>query len=166
MMQKMTKLTAHAALILLAGAGCAAYAQSDAHTEINASDVSFDVNSNLHVFEGDVSIRRGDFEMSASLVEIKEEDGEIVDLHARGTPVVFSDRIGDESQPINGQADTLRTDGDFNSVRLSGNARISSEGSALTAQEVTYDRDEGHVRAFGGSTGDSSRPRIVINDDN
>ena len=149
---------------------CVASNADNGQLEIESDDITFNNETGVSVFEGNVVLQRDGLKITAERVEYFREEPEHRYAIAFGSPVRFVHQSSETDAVTEGSADKALYRFDEGELQLSGDVAIDDGQTALRANEVAYDTDTGQMRAISGDTQgtESGRVRstIVIDDDN
>ena len=109
---------------------------------------------------GAVKLRGPGSELDADAGLIKYQDKRITFIRLTGRPVTFKQKVEGKQQVIDGRANTAEYD-ISGSIRLVGNAFVSTDEVQITNASIVYDLNEQRVRADNiQDSGDKVRIRI------
>lgn len=125
--------------------------------EINADEAVINEQANAATYRGSVDVRQGSFVLTADRLDLAlDSTGAVSRMEAAGTPATFqSKRRATDTEPVRGQANTLRYTLSTATVQLVGAAKITLDGSTFEGPEIRYHTETGEI------TGSGTRERRV-----
>lgn len=166
-----------AVLLALAGAAIAlpvGALQSDKQqpTTIDANRMTYNEQTNVNVFTGNVLLTRGSLVISGDKLTLTEKADGSQYAKVEGKPARFKQqrdsKVPNEVLLVNGTGNTIEFDGAKSLVILTGAATIqkSSDGrmtESISGSKITYEQDSEFLTVVGGQgSGSSGRVQAVI----
>lgn len=128
--------------------------------EASATGLNFD-NSEWNL-KGDVRITVPDGKLASSDARVTFRDNEIVSAVIRGTPASFEQRLKENQQLAQGEADTIDYNVREGTVRLAGDAWLTDGQNVIRGSTLVYDIGKQRVVANPGGS-EPGGVRITIN---
>ncbi|MCF2988401.1 lipopolysaccharide transport periplasmic protein LptA [Neisseria gonorrhoeae] len=146
MIQKICKLFV---LIVIFATSPAFALQSDSRRpiQIEADQGSLDQANQSTTFSGNVIIRQGTLNISASRVNVTRGES----VRAEGSPVRFSQTLDGGKGTVRGQANNVTYSSAGSTVVLTGNAKVQRGGDVAEGAVITYNTKT-EVYTINGST--------------
>ena len=114
--------------------------KSDFEQEITIKSIrqSGDLKNKIISYLDDVIITQGSLVIHADLVQVLKKQGTDDDIYiAKGQPATF-EQLLEDGTPIKLEADEIIYEANENTIVISGNARLSQEGSEVTGSKIIY----------------------------
>ena len=128
-------------------------ADGDQPINIQANAMTLDDANRKSTFEGNVKMTQGSIEITASKVELTQDAGGMATVRAWGKPVTFQGRSAKTNKLVQGWSDEVEYKEIGESIILTGNARLISEGDEIRAPTIRYSRSTGQYKADSAKTG-------------
>jgi len=107
--------------------------------QISSDNNSFDLQSNLAIYETNVVIRQGTLEIKANrLTAQRDRDRAVETFIATGEPATYQQTL-DDGSPIVAQAREIQYDQLAQTLTLAGAAELSQNDSVIRADRIVYD---------------------------
>ncbi|EPI5973545.1 lipopolysaccharide transport periplasmic protein LptA [Neisseria gonorrhoeae] len=150
MIQKICKLFV---LIVIFATSPAFALQSDSRRpiQIEADQGSLDQANQSTTFSGNVIIRQGTLNISASRVNVTRGGKGGESVRAEGSPVHFSQTLDGGKGTVRGQANNVTYSSAGSTVVLTGNAKVQRGGDVAEGAVITYNTKT-EVYTINGST--------------
>lgn len=144
-------------------------AERDQALTFDAGQVRIDGKRKLRVLSGGVELRRGDFVLKASEVEVRDgPQGALASaLSAPGQVASFRQKREGFDETVEGQADRIDYDAAAGTVRLVGKAvlkrlRGSTVSEEVSGQTIVYDHERETFEVQGGAAGSGGRVKGTV----
>ncbi|WP_440876215.1 lipopolysaccharide transport periplasmic protein LptA [Thalassotalea sp. PLHSN55] len=114
--------------------------KADFEQEITIKSIrqSGDLKNKIISYLDDVIITQGSLVIRADMVQVLKKAGTNDDIYiAKGKPATFEQRLEDGT-PIKLQADEITYQANEHTIIISGNARLSQEGSEVSGSKIIY----------------------------
>ncbi|MGI9310393.1 MAG: lipopolysaccharide transport periplasmic protein LptA [bacterium] len=135
-------------------------AAEDEPTTLEADDFTFDLDTGVRIYRGDVAFRQGDFHLDCDeLATYHDADGGLDKGVCRGAPGRFAQRPDSSGDEVRGRARTITLDNRAKIVVLEREAEIEHGGNRIQGERITYDLASRKLRA--GADGES-RARMIV----
>lgn len=137
---------------------------SDQHQPIymEADSVDIDEESGLSIYVGNVQVTQGTMRLLADKVTVYRVEKEIERIVAEGKPVKYRQQMDNDSQEVQGQAQTMEYFVTDERLYLIGEALLTQGRDNFRSDRITYFRHRSLVKA-GASAKGKERVRAVIN---
>lgn len=153
-------------LTALSAASPAFALQSDSRQpiQIEADRGSLDQTKQSTTFSGNVVIRQGTLNISASRVNVTRGGKGGESVRAEGSPVRFSQTLDGGKGTVRGQANNISYSSAGSIVVLTGNAKVQRGGDVVEGAVITYNTQTEVYTVSGGakSAAKSGRVSVVI----
>lgn len=140
--------------------------QSDSRQpiQIEADRGSLDQTKQSTTFSGNVVIRQGTLNISASRVNVTRGGKGGESVRAEGSPVRFSQTLDGGKGTVRGQANNIAYSSAGSTVVLTGNAKVQRGGDVVEGAVITYNTQTEVYTVSGGakSAAKSGRVSVVI----
>jgi lipopolysaccharide export system protein LptA len=123
----------------------------DQPIQVQADRIEANQQTGVVTYRGHVHFARGDIDIHADSVEVRQHGEALHSILASGTPVRFHQRDTQAGKEIRGTAARVDYRADRREITLTGEARLEQNGDVFEAATVHYRLDEGDVRAEGGA---------------
>ena len=136
----------------------------DQPVEIETDSAEFDELAGLTTYRGNVHLIQGSIEVLADQIQLRTENGEIVELIATGNPAQFEQLPDPESEKLFAQSNQIKYLLDQDLIELSGNASLSQQGTTLSGGTILYDVRQHILKASseGSAQNTTERVRVVL----
>lgn len=118
---------------------------------IEADSAEFNKAAGTAVYTGNVEIKQGTLEISASRVDIIAPNNEIKEIKAKGQPIKFKQKM-DDGKNANGQAANMVYFVKQKRLLLTGNARLNQDRDTFASNRIEYMTATGQLRAGNATT--------------
>lgn len=164
MNRMIVKLLLPALGVLLLHVGGARAEKADRHKPINveADSARMDDVKKVAIYEGHVVMTQGTLLIEADRIEVRQESKGMVSGQATGNPVYFRQKLDASDEFAEGWAQRIEYDGQGETIKLMGQARLKRGIDELRGNLITYDSTKEFFQAQGGSAGTPGRVRAVI----
>lgn len=125
------------------------------------------------IYRGNVSIEQGNLTINADTVTIEshlaepsgdtENSRSVTTIVANGLPARFTQRLANQSKPINASGNTIRYAIDTGIIQLEDNASIDKTGTKVTGEKIAYYIKEELVKAEADPNDKNARVHTIIN---
>lgn len=125
------------------------------------------------IYRGNVSIEQGNLTINADTVTIEshladpsgdtENSRSVTTIVANGHPARFTQRLANQSKPINASGNTIRYAIDTGIIQLEDNASIDKTGTKVTGEKIAYYIKEELVKAEADPNDKNARVHTIIN---
>lgn len=157
-------------LTALSAASPAFALQSDSRQpiQIEADRGSLDQTKQSTTFSGNVVIRQGTLNISASRVNVTRGGKGGESVRAEGSPVRFSQTLDGGKGTVRGQANNIAYSSAGSTVVLTGNAKVQRGGDVVEGAVITYNTKtevytiSGSTKSGAKSASKSGRVSVVI----
>ena len=149
-MMRTTALLFCSTLWFIAATAQALDTGKDQPTKVQADRIEANQQTGVVTYRGHVHIERGDIDIHADNVEVRQQGEVLHSLRATGAPVRFRQRGPGPRDKIRGVAARVDYSVSRREVTLTGKVRIEQNGDVLEAATVHYQLDGGDTRAVGG----------------
>lgn len=126
-------------------------ATADLPIQIEADQGSLDQANQSTTFSGNVIIRQGTLNISASRVNVTRGGKGGESVRAEGSPVRFSQTLDGGKGTVRGQANNVTYSSAGSTVVLTGNAKVQRGGDVAEGAVITYNTKT-EVYTINGST--------------
>lgn len=110
----------------------------------------FDIQNKIAVFEENAVITQGTLRITADHLEVAEDDGTGArSFTAEGSPATYQQELEDGSL-IRAEATTIRYDENAQLLTMSGNVKVTQDGSQIQGHEIVYNFATQQMRAVRG----------------
>ena len=151
-----------AALLLHVGGVRAEKADRDKPINVEADRVRMDDIKKVAIYEGHVVLTQGTLLIEADRIEVRQDSKGVVSGQATGNPVYFRQKMDASDEFAEGWAQRIEYDGQGETIKLMGQARLKRGIDELRGNLITYDSTKEFFQAQGGSAGTPGRVRAVI----
>ncbi|QOL26899.1 lipopolysaccharide transport periplasmic protein LptA [Thalassotalea sp. LPB0316] len=126
--------------MLLCTAPSAFAKKSDLQEEIliSADRTAGDLKNRIASYIDDVIITQGSLKIHAELVQVIEDEASDSETYiAKGSPAIF-EQLLEDGTPIKLEANEITYEPSINTITISGNAKLSQEGSEVNGDKIIY----------------------------
>lgn len=153
-------------LILILGIsaqmGYALESDRDQPVEIESDNAEFDEVAGLTTYRGSVHLVQGSIELLADQIQLRTENGEIVELIATGNPAQYEQLPEPESEKLFAQSNRIRYRLDQDLIELSGEASLSQQGTTLSGGTILYDVRQHILKASSQDSAQNTTERVRV----
>ncbi|MBF6057232.1 MULTISPECIES: lipopolysaccharide transport periplasmic protein LptA [Thiomicrorhabdus] len=134
--------------------------ESKAPVQISADSLQVMEQQGTSIYQGQVKIKQGSFELSGDEVIVKHPNNQLKTLTAKGKPANFQRYIQEEKTWVKGQAEQITYDAKSRIVTLTGNASVEqSSKHRISGPELIYDIEKQTLQA---NSSPSQKQRISV----
>lgn len=149
--------------LLVACPALAEKADRDRPVQVEADSVRLDEGKKLAIYEGNVILSQGTFQLIADRIEVWQDDKGFSGGNAIGRPVRFKQKLEGKDEYAEGYADRIEHDAEKESLKLIGGARLKQGDDDLRGHLIHYNTRTEVYEAQGSAPGASpGRVRAII----